>query len=162
MLTMYRVFPINREDATSRKFPLLQWLSPIILYCPRLMIPETTTPTTEIRLTGSKATVGIWAPLSDYILTGHENGKVAKYDAKTGEQVEVAEGYHSKEITDIQLSPDGTYFITSSRDKTARVGPCLLSPSPLLSFKRSMNLHLLACGHGANLYSCGMSRLYKR
>ena len=70
---------------------------------------------------GSKATVGIWAPLSDYILTGHENGKVAKYDAKTGEQVEAAEEYHTREITDIQLSPDGTYFITCSRDKTARV-----------------------------------------
>lgn len=82
---------------------------------------ETTTPSTEIRLTGSKATVAIWAPLSDYILTGHENGKVAKYDAKTGEEVEVVEGSHSREITDIQLSPDGTYFITCSRDRTARV-----------------------------------------
>jgi WD40 repeat protein len=82
---------------------------------------ETTTPSTEIRLTGSKATVAIWAPLSDYILTGHENGKVAKYDAKTGEEVEAVEGSHSREITDIQLSPDGTYFITCSRDRTARV-----------------------------------------
>lgn len=67
--------------------------------------------------------MAIWAPLADYILTGHENGKVAKYDAKTGEEVEVAEGSHSREITDIQLSPDGTYFITSSRDRTARVSP---------------------------------------
>lgn len=74
-----------------------------------------------MRLTGSKATVAIWAPLSDYILTGHENGKVAKYDAKTGEEVEASEGSHTREITDIQLSPDGTYFITSSRDRTARV-----------------------------------------
>ena len=28
---------------------------------------------------------------------------------------------HRAEITDIQLSPDGTYIITASKDKTARV-----------------------------------------
>jgi translation initiation factor 3 subunit I len=74
-------------------------------------------------LSGSKATVALWAPLSDAILTGHESGKVAKYDVKTGEEilcVSAGEG-HRGEITDIQLSPDGTYFITSSKDKTARV-----------------------------------------
>jgi translation initiation factor 3 subunit I len=75
-------------------------------------------------LTGSKATVALWAPLSDAILTGHESGKVGKYDVKTGEElnnVPAGEG-HKGEITDIQLSPDGTYFVTSSKDKTARVG----------------------------------------
>jgi translation initiation factor 3 subunit I len=74
-----------------------------------------------MRLTGSKATVALWAPLSDYILTGHESGKVGKYDAKSGEEVnnvEAGEG-HRSEITDIQISPDGTYFITSSKDSTA-------------------------------------------
>lgn len=63
----------------------------------------------------------MFAPLSDYILTGHESGKVAKYDVKTGEQVAKVEESHSGEITDIQLSPDGTYFITSSKDKSAKV-----------------------------------------
>ena len=75
-------------------------------------------------ISGSKATVATWAPLSDYILTGHESGMIGKYDVKTGQQVEYVgsdEG-HRGEITDIQLSPDGTYFITSSKDKTARVG----------------------------------------
>jgi len=63
----------------------------------------------------------VFAPLSDHILTGHESGKIAKYDAKTGEEVLKVEESHSGEITDIQLSPDGTYFITSSKDKSARV-----------------------------------------
>ena len=97
--SVIRVFPINREEPAS----------------------QTTTPSTEIRLTGSKVTHAIWAPLSDYILTGHLDGKVAKFDAKSGEQVEAVEGAHTKEITDIQLSPDGTYFITCSRDRTARL-----------------------------------------
>jgi WD40 repeat protein len=116
---------------------------------PKPDVSETNEPSTEIRLTGSKATVAIWAPLSDYILTGHESGKVAKYNAKTGEEVEVAEGYHTKEVTDIQLSPDGTYFITSSRDRTARVGPSFVGTSDDVA-------------DDANLGSCGMSRLYKR
>lgn len=82
---------------------------------------ESSTPLREIILTGSKATVALWAPLSDHIITGHESGKIAKYDTKTGEEVMVVEESHRGEITDIQLSPDGTYFITSSKDKTARV-----------------------------------------
>jgi translation initiation factor 3 subunit I len=65
--------------------------------------------------------VALFTPLSEYIITGHDNGKVAKYDVKTGEEVGVVEGGHSGEITDIQLSADGTYFITSSKDKSARV-----------------------------------------
>jgi translation initiation factor 3 subunit I len=61
-------------------------------------------------------------------LTGHLDGKVAKFDAKSGEEVEAAEGSHTREITDIQLSPDGTYFITCSRDRTARVSlSCMTS-----------------------------------
>ena len=84
---------------------------------------ETTTPASEIIVQGSRATVCLFAPISDFVLTGHESGKVAKYDVKTGEEVNYVdpdEG-HRGEITDMQLSPDGTYFITSSKDKTARV-----------------------------------------
>ncbi|RXK41074.1 eukaryotic translation initiation factor 3 subunit I [Tremella mesenterica] len=86
---------------------------------------QSDTPLKEIILTGSKATVAVFSPLSDFVITGHENGKVAKYDIKTGEEVksvspEDGEG-HRAEITDMQLSPDGTYLITSSKDKTARI-----------------------------------------
>lgn len=97
--SVIRIFAINREDPSS----------------------QTTEPLTEMRLTGSKATVALFAPLADYILTGHESGKIAKYDVKSGEEVNNVEDAHTKEITDIQLSPDGTYFITSSKDKTARL-----------------------------------------
>lgn len=98
---------------------------------------ESKEPMTEMILSGSKATVALWAPLSDSILTGHESGKIAKYDVKTGEEVNnVAAGEgHRGEITDIQLSPDGTYFVTSSKDKTARV-----------SFQCSPSFH--GCGYG--------------
>ncbi|KAE8541263.1 eukaryotic translation initiation factor 3 subunit I [Cryptococcus gattii VGV] len=97
--SVIRIFSINREAPRS----------------------QSTTPLTEMRLTGSRATVAIWAPLSDYIITGHESGKIAKYDVKTGEEVQAVEDEHSGLISDIQLSPDGTYFITASKDKTARL-----------------------------------------
>nr|ODN82456.1 pre-rRNA-processing protein PNO1 [Cryptococcus depauperatus CBS 7841] len=84
---------------------------------------ETTIPLTEIRLPDdvSRATVAIWAPLSDFIITGHESGRIAKFDVKTGKEIQAVEGQHIGMITDIQLSPDGTYFITSSKDKTAKL-----------------------------------------
>ncbi|KAL1412434.1 translation initiation factor eIF3 subunit [Vanrija albida] len=97
--SVIRTFKINREDPAA----------------------SSSTPLKEIILTGSKATVALWAPLSEFILTGHDSGKVAKYDAKTGEEVNYVDDAHTSSITDIQLSPDGTYFITSSKDKTARI-----------------------------------------
>ncbi|KAK6906243.1 eukaryotic translation initiation factor 3 subunit I [Kwoniella sp. B9012] len=97
--SIIRIYKINRDEPTS----------------------QTTTPITTMTLSGSKATVALWTPLSEYILTGHESGKVAKYDVKSGEEVNYVDDAHSGEITDIQSSPDGTYFITSSKDKTARI-----------------------------------------
>ncbi|ORY28054.1 WD40-repeat-containing domain protein [Naematelia encephala] len=97
--SIIRVYALNREDGASQSDEPIQ----------------------TITLTGSKATVALFAPLSDNILVGHESGKVSKYSVKTGEEVLVNEDGHRGEITDIQLSPDGTYFITSSKDKTARI-----------------------------------------
>jgi translation initiation factor 3 subunit I len=70
---------------------------------------------------GSKPTVCTFAVTSNLILTGHESGKVALFDWKTGEEVNNNERAHMDVVTDLQISPDRTYFITSSKDKTARV-----------------------------------------
>ncbi|KAJ3550817.1 hypothetical protein NM688_g4994 [Phlebia brevispora] len=70
--------------------------------------------------TGSKAVVCAFAT-PNLILTGHESGKVALFDAKTGDEVLNNERAHMDVVTDLQLSPDRTYFITSSKDKTARL-----------------------------------------
>ena len=55
------------------------------------------------------------------ILTGHESGKVALFDAETGEEVLSNERAHMDVVTDLQMSADRSYFITSSKDKTARI-----------------------------------------
>ncbi|TFY71064.1 hypothetical protein EVG20_g1930 [Dentipellis fragilis] len=95
-----RVFNINREgDGTN------QSLEPVSLFHP----------------VGSKPTVCAFPYMSGLILTGHESGKVALFDAKTGDEVLNNERAHMDNVTDLQLSADRSYFVTSSKDKTARI-----------------------------------------
>lgn len=113
---------------------------------------ETNEPLSEIIISGSKVTVAVFAPISEYILTGHESGKIAKYDIKTREEVLAVEDSHTREITDIQLSPDGTYFITSSKDKTARVSQvisCSFSLPTLETYELSLSSWLLFLGQSS-------------
>ncbi len=70
---------------------------------------------------GSKATVCAFTSQPNIIFTGHESGKVALFNVKTGEEVDNNERAHGDVISDLQLSKDRTYCITSSKDKCARV-----------------------------------------
>ncbi|KAI5793122.1 WD40-repeat-containing domain protein [Geopyxis carbonaria] len=79
-------------------------------------------PLYTITFNESKATVAAWGYLNKYIITGHEDGSVSRYDAKTGEIIQ-AEQIHEPDmqITDIQMAPDRTYFVTCSKDKNAKL-----------------------------------------
>lgn len=77
-------------------------------------------PSLTITTQDSKATVAGWSYLNKYIITGHENGSVSQYDAKSGERLDNAP-VHAAQITDLQMSLDGTYLITASKDKTASI-----------------------------------------
>ena len=70
---------------------------------------------------GSKATVCAFTLTPDVIITGHESGKVALFNVKSGEEIDNNERAHSDVVTDLQMSKDWTYCITSSKDKAARV-----------------------------------------
>lgn len=70
---------------------------------------------------GSKATVCAFTYKPNLIVTGHESGKVALFDVISGTEVLNNERAHMDQVTDLQLSLDRTYFITSSKDKTARL-----------------------------------------
>jgi len=95
-----RVFDINREgDGRTQSVEPVYFFNPI----------------------GSKATVVAFASEPHQILTGHESGKVSIWDAKTGEELLSNEHAHRDVVTDLQLHPDRTYFVTSSKDKTARL-----------------------------------------
>ncbi|KAJ4302582.1 translation initiation factor eIF3 subunit [Collariella sp. IMI 366227] len=69
----------------------------------------------------SKATVAGWSYLTKYIIAGHEDGSVSQYDAKTGDLIfNIPIHELNSPITDLQWSADRTYFITASKDKTAK------------------------------------------
>lgn len=70
---------------------------------------------------GSKATVCAFTLTPNVIITGHESGKVALFNIKTGDEVDNNERAHGDVVTDLQMSKDSTYCITSSKDKSARV-----------------------------------------
>ena len=74
---------------------------------------------------GSKATVCAFTNAPGIIVTGHESGKLALFDVKTGDETSNNERAHMDVVTDLQLSHDRSYFLTSSKDKTARVRPRL-------------------------------------
>ena len=74
-----------------------------------------------ITLDESKATVAGFSALAEYIVAGHEDGSLSQHDAATGERLYAVPGVHAAPVTDLQWSPDRTYFITASKDKTAKL-----------------------------------------
>ncbi|CAK9438670.1 uncharacterized protein LODBEIA_P28940 [Lodderomyces beijingensis] len=88
--------------------------------------PETPSLVIETAPDGAKANVAGWSDDGTFIIAGHDNGYVSKYDATTGKLLNTlqAHGIHNEEknvsVTDIQFAPeDRSYFITSSKDKCA-------------------------------------------
>jgi len=77
-------------------------------------------PVLAIPVQGAKVTAAIWGPCDEYIVTGHENGLLCKWDAKTGEPIESVHE-HTKLINDIQKSKDEMMFVTASKDHTAKL-----------------------------------------
>ncbi|PWN99768.1 putative TIF34-translation initiation factor eIF3, p39 subunit [Tilletiopsis washingtonensis] len=105
-----QVFRINRDPAS--------WTT------------QSREPLRVITFSGPKATVAAWAPADQYIVTGHDNGKVALYyhdekEPESGVDAELEENsvmaHPDHIVTDLQMSADKTYCITSSKDKTSKL-----------------------------------------
>ncbi|ODV69540.1 WD40 repeat-like protein [Hyphopichia burtonii NRRL Y-1933] len=78
----------------------------------------------KTREDAKKVTIAGWSDNGEYIIAGHEDGYISKYNGKTGEFIQTvqAHGIHNEEkvlaVTDIQFAPeDKSYFITASKDK---------------------------------------------
>jgi len=69
---------------------------------------------------GPKVTSLLWGTLDEFLVTGHDNGDIVQWDMKTHHKLKMATN-HEKNITDMQLSADGTMFISSSKDHTANL-----------------------------------------
>jgi translation initiation factor 3 subunit I len=81
----------------------------------------------------SKAMVVAWTDCNDCLVTGHSDGSLSLWDAKTGKKLAEAKE-HSDMIKDLQMSPDRSFFITASRDNTAKIFETI-SLKPLREFK---------------------------
>ncbi|GIY87598.1 eukaryotic translation initiation factor 3 subunit I [Caerostris extrusa] len=74
----------------------------------------------SIPVSGHKVTSAVWGPLDEYLLTGLENGALAKYDLKTLQRG-ASKQDHRDVVNDIQYYKDQTMFITASKDHTAKL-----------------------------------------
>lgn len=68
----------------------------------------------------SKATCIAWTDCNDFLVTGHHDGAVCLWDATSGKKMNESRE-HSDTIKDLQMSPDRSFFITASRDNSARI-----------------------------------------
>ncbi|KAK6041487.1 WD domain, G-beta repeat protein [Cooperia oncophora] len=68
----------------------------------------------------NSATTCVFSGATDCVTVGFENGHIFQYDLKTKDEPCLSnEKAHRYAITDLQLSPDGAFVISSSKDKTA-------------------------------------------
>lgn len=77
-------------------------------------------PYLTIPVTDSKVTAGLWGPLDEVVLTGHENGTITKWCAKTGDSLHTIKAHNDK-INDIQTSSDEMMFISASKDNLSKL-----------------------------------------
>jgi len=76
--------------------------------------------TIPIPTAGPKVTSLVWGSLDEKLITGHDNGDIVSWDVKEAQKDKIVSD-HTKSITDMQLSADGTMFISSSKDTSARL-----------------------------------------
>lgn len=77
-------------------------------------------PVLRVPILQSKVTSMLWGALDETIITGHENGHICLYDVRNGKQINSIND-HTSSINDMQLSKDGTMFVTASKDTSAKL-----------------------------------------
>lgn len=76
--------------------------------------------TLKITVPQSKITSLLWGPLDETIISGHENGQISIWDLRMGKELNSVND-HTMQINDMQMSREGTMFVTASKDCTAKL-----------------------------------------
>jgi len=113
------------------------------------------TPYLTIPIDESPVTSAVWGPLDKFIITGHANGSITKWDSKTGEKIRSTR-QHTDKINDVQKSVDEMMFITASTDNLSKlfdmesmqVLKCYKTDRPVNSASISPIKHQVVLGGG--------------
>lgn len=75
-----------------------------------------------LRLTGPRGRITRlhWSDQNRVLLSSSEDGMVRRWDVETGKCL-AEKQLHEKQVMDMQMSTDGTHFITASTDRTAKL-----------------------------------------
>lgn len=71
--------------------------------------------------TKEKALASLWGFLDQSFITGHENGKLIKWDIRNPTESLKETEPHKAQINDLQYNKDQTLFVSASKDNTAKV-----------------------------------------
>lgn len=77
-------------------------------------------PILRIPIPTSKVTSALWAQLDHNIITGHENGMISLFDLRMNKELNTVRD-HTANINDMQMSKDGTMFVTASKDTSSKL-----------------------------------------
>lgn len=78
-------------------------------------------PILRLPMVESKITSMLWGALDETIITGHDNGQISIWDIRKGGREVNSVNDHTAGINDMQMSKDGTMFVTASKDTTAKL-----------------------------------------
>lgn len=94
----------------------------VLVYSVAKLLQEGTSaaPDVEIADLPSKVTSALWGLADETIVTGHDNGLVSTWDARTGMQRNKT-SQHTALISDLQWNKDSTMFVSASKDFTAKL-----------------------------------------
>eukprot|EP01026_Neomeris_dumetosa_P036467 TRINITY_DN2944_c0_g1_i10.p1 TRINITY_DN2944_c0_g1~~TRINITY_DN2944_c0_g1_i10.p1 ORF type:complete len:295 (-),score=40.81 TRINITY_DN2944_c0_g1_i10:220-1029(-) len=87
------------------------------------LLDDPSTQTEEIKQSyknNSKITRALWTDANSRILFSQDDGFLKIWDVETGKIIEQNQ-VHDLNVSDVQMSQDGTHCITSSHDKTAKL-----------------------------------------
>lgn len=68
----------------------------------------------------SKITSVLWGALDETVITGHDNGSIRIWDLRAAKELNSVV-CHNMAINDMQMSKDGTMFVSASKDTTAKL-----------------------------------------
>lgn len=74
----------------------------------------------QIEVPKGRITRIYWSELNRCLITSHDGGYLRKWDSETGKML-LEERVHQDAIQDFQIAPDGSYGITASLDKSAKL-----------------------------------------